>query len=141
MAYPKTDLDNTNSSKIFKSNKAIYGLKQSLRSWYEKVDRCLTELGFKSHIESCVFTKFHYNVKVIIALYVDDFFVYSNRKVQTDNLISGLSSKFQIKDLEQVKPCLLMRINIDSKYNVCTLDQEQYIDQLLIKFNMLNNKY
>lgn len=33
-----------------------------------------------------------------------------------------------------------MRVNIDKKNNVCTLDQEQYIDQLLIKFNMLNCK-
>lgn len=75
MRHPKVDLDSNNNRKIVKLNKAIYGLKQSSRSWYEKVDECLTKFGFKrSYIEPCVFTKFHNNVKVIIALYVDDFF-------------------------------------------------------------------
>ena len=32
---------------IVKLNKAIYGLKQSSRSWYERVEQCLCELGFK----------------------------------------------------------------------------------------------
>lgn len=141
MAYPKIDLESNSNRIIVKLNKAIYGLKQASRSWYEKVDQCLTELGFKrSEIEPCVFTKFHGNVKVIIALYVDDFFVYSNCKTETDNLISVLSSKFKVKNLGQVKQCLGMRVNIDNKNNVCTLDQEQYIDQLLIKFNMLDCK-
>lgn len=141
MSHPQVDLDNNSSKKIVKLNKAIYGLKQSSRSWYEKVDQCLTEVGFKrSQIEPCVYTKFNEDVKVIIALYVDDFFVYSNCNVETDNLISVLSSKFHIKDLGQVKQCLGMRVNIDEKNNTCTLDQEQYIDELLIKFNMLNCK-
>lgn len=79
MAHPQINLDSNNSRKIVKLNKAIYGLKQASRSWYEKVDQCLIELGFKrSNVEPCVFTKFNNNVKVIIALYVDDFFVYSN---------------------------------------------------------------
>lgn len=68
------------------------------------------------------------------------FFVFSNCKVETNNLISVLNTNFQIKDLGQVKQCLGMRVNIDSKNNICTLDQEQYIDQLLVKFNMLNCK-
>lgn len=141
MAHPQVNLDCNNKNTIVKLNKAIYGLKQSSRSWYDKVDQCLTELGFKrSHIEPCVFTKFYDNVKVIVALYVDDFFVYSSSKVETDNLISVLNSKFQIKDLGQVKQCLGMRVNIDHRNNVCTLDQEQYIEELLIKFNMLNCK-
>lgn len=141
MAHPNVDLNDKNNGKIVKLNKAIYGLKQSSRSWYEKVDQCLTELGFnKSQIEPCVFTKFHDDVKVIIALYVDDFFVYSNCRSETDKLISVLNSKFNIKDLGRVKQCLGMRVNIDNENNTCTLDQEEYINQLLIKFNMLDCK-
>lgn len=62
---------------IVKLNKAIYGLKQSSRSWYERVEQCLCELGFKkSKLEPCIFTKMNDEVKIIIALYVDDFFVF-----------------------------------------------------------------
>lgn len=72
------------------------------------------------------------NVKIIIALYVDDF-LYSqvnNNNVETEELISVLSSKFKIKHLAQVRQCLGMRGNIDKKY----------VEQLLNKFNMLNCK-
>ena len=128
---------------IVKLNKAIYGLKQSSRSWYERVEQCLCELGFKkSKLEPCIFTKMNDEVKIIIALYVDDFFVFSscNNKIETENVISVLSSNFKIKNLGQVQQCLGMRVRIDRKYNVVTLDQEQYVEQLLEKFNMLNCK-
>ncbi|KAG6438866.1 hypothetical protein O3G_MSEX000286 [Manduca sexta] len=141
MVHPDVGSDNKNNGKIVKLNKAVYGLKQSSRLWYEKVDKCLTELGFnRSYIEPCVFTKFYDDDKIIIALCVDDFFVYSNSKLETDNLTSILSSKFNIKDLGQVKQCLGMRVKFDNNNNACTLDQEQYIDQLLIKYNMVNCK-
>lgn len=87
----------------------------------------------KSLIEPCVFTKIYNDVKVIIALYVDDFYIYSNNQIETDELISILSSKFKIKNLGQVQQCLGMRVKIDKKLNTITLDQEQYIEHLLKK--------
>lgn len=141
MTQPDISCDVNKSKVIVKLNKAIYGLKQSSRSWYERVEQCLCELGFKKcKLEPCVFTKINNDVKIVIALYVDDFFVYSNSKEETDKLVSVLSSNFKIKNLGQVQQCLGMRIKIDKKSNVITLDQEEYIDQLLHKFNMINCK-
>lgn len=133
---------NVNQKKVVvKLNKAIYGLKQSSRSWYERVEQCLCELGFrKSKLEPCVFTKMRNDLKIVIALYVDDFFVFSNNQQETEHVISVLSSKFKIKNLGQVQQCLGMRVTVDKKLNVVTLDQEKYIDQLLDKFNMSNCK-
>lgn len=141
MMQPVIDCDANRPKVIVKLNRAIYGLKQSSRSWYERVEQCLCELGFKkSLIEPCVFTKMNNEVKLVIALYVDDFFVYSNDQIETDKLISVLSSTFKIKNLGQVQQCLGMRVKIDKESNVITLDQEQYIDQLLEKFNLSKSK-
>lgn len=141
MVQPDIDCDLNKKKVIVKLNKAIYGLKQSARSWYERVEQCLCEEGYKkSYIEPCVFTKMNDDVKIVIALYVDDFFVFSNNQEETDKLISLLSSKFKIKNLGQVQQCLGMRVKIDKQSNVITLDQEKYVDQLLEKFNMLNCK-
>lgn len=49
----------------------------------------------------------------IIALYVDDFFIFSNSKQETNNLKKQLATKFKIKDLGELKQCLGMRVRID----------------------------
>lgn len=143
MVQPDINCDPSSKNKIVKLKKAIYGLKQSSRCWYERVEQCLCELGFqKNKIEPCLFSKTGSdNVKIIIALYVDDFFVFSNSKSETENLISVLSSKFKIKNLGQVQHCLGMRVKIDKNCNVITIDQEQYVEELLAKFNMQSCKF
>lgn len=44
-------------NKVYKLNKAIYGLKQAAKAWYEKINKVLCEkLGFsKSSLEPCVY--------------------------------------------------------------------------------------
>ena len=71
------------------------------------------------------------NKKTIVRLYVDDFLVVSNCKSESDDLIEVLSQKFKIKNLGQVRYYLGMRVDINKNNNVITIDQEQYINQLL----------
>lgn len=139
MAKPVTHDCNSCSSKVLKLKRAIYGLKQSSRAWNQRIDKCLKNLGFKqSQYEPCLYTKFEGNLKIIIALFVDDFFVFYNCKETVNSLVNDLSSKFKIKNLGELKQCLGMRVKI-SKNKIC-LDQEQYIDNLLKRFNMLECK-
>lgn len=79
-------------------------------------------------------------IKIVIALYVDDFFIFSNSQLETESLKNNLSSIFRIKDLGFVKYCLGMRVNMDKVNRTITLDQEQYIEKLLLKFNVKNCK-
>lgn len=127
-----------NDNKVLKLKKAIYGLKQSSRMWYQKVDQCLIKNGYvKSKLEPCLFYKMNDDTsKTIVALYVDDFFIFSNNSNETENLKVMLMSQFKIKDLGQIRQCLGMRVTYDKDVNVLTLDQEKYIDQLLCKFHM-----
>lgn len=77
------------SDKVLKLKKAIYGLKQSSSMWYNKVNICLTKNGYiKSKYEHCLYTKSDSKTMTIIALYVDDFFVFSNNSIETDKLKS-----------------------------------------------------
>lgn len=64
-------------NKVLKLNKAIYGLKQSSRVWYKKVELVLENLDYnKSQFEPCIFIKLNKNLITVIALYVDDFFIF-----------------------------------------------------------------
>lgn len=129
------------NGKILKLKKAIYGLKQSSLVWYKKVKDCLCNLDFKnSKYEPCLFQKIVGNVKVIVAVYVDDFLIFSNNTEETNKLKTILGSEFKLKDLGSVRRYLGMRINIDKKLNTITVDQQQYIEQLLCTFNMSDCK-
>lgn len=124
-------------NKVLKLRKAIYGLKQSARAWNTRVNDCLKELNYrKSKLEPCVYVKSSGGCLTIVTVYVDDFFIFSNDKVETDVLKRELGQRFRLKDLGQLKHCLGMRVHIDKNKEFITLDQEQYIDNILKRFNM-----
>lgn len=132
---------NKSGGNVLKLKRAIYGLKQSSLVWYERVKDCLCELGFRnSKYEPCLFAKTDGKVKIIVALYVDDFLIFSNSDIETEKLKKFLGSKFKLKDLGPVRQYLGMRINLDKNKNVITLDQKQYIEQLASKFQMSDCK-
>ena len=72
---------------------------------------------------------------VIVALYVDGFFVFFNHASQVDKLKSVLSSNFNIKDLGSVSECLGMKITRDESGSI-KLDQKYYVQNSLRKFGM-----
>lgn len=123
--------------KVLKLNKAIYGLKQSAKCWNDRINSVLLELGYtKSQYESCLFSKKVENSFIVITLYVDDFFIFSNDVMETNNLKDELSKIFKVKDLGVVRECLGMNVNYDKEQGILTLNQESYIDQILNEFNM-----
>lgn len=133
--------NNSDNGKVLKLKKAIYGLKQSSRMWYKKVDDCLTKSGYvRSNLEPCLYIKNKNNCQTIVALYVDDFFIFSNDTKETNCLKEMLKSNFKLKDLGQIRQCLGMRVNYDKERGTLTLDQERYVEQLLQKFKMTECK-
>lgn len=137
MQIPKGFSEKTQNGQVLKLKKAIYGLKQSSRAWYKKVDECLLSIGYiRSKIEPCMYTKMKDQFKTIVALFVDDFFVFSNDTNETKHLKHVLTSHFKIKDLGEIKKCLGVNITVDKSKQTIILSQKDYIDQLLHKFNM-----
>lgn len=124
--------------KVYKLKKAVYGLKQASKCWYDKVHIVMTEMGFnQSEYEPCVYLWKDGFKLVIVALYVDDFFIFFNDFSQCDKLKSVLSVNFSTKDLGPVSECLSMKVT-KSEYSI-KLDQRAYCEKLLTKFGMLNS--
>lgn len=135
MEIPECSSFTNCDNKVLKLKRAIYGLKQSARAWYTRVEECLLNLGYeKLKYEPCLFMKCHNNVKIYVALFVDDFFIFYNCKSSYEQLKTELVNKFKIKDLGQIKQCLGMRVNV--KKDCITVDQEQFVNHILNRFNM-----
>lgn len=141
MKQPEGFVIKNSENKVYKLKKAVYGLKQSSRAWNARVNEVLSNLGYnKSKYEYCLFVKKNGNSLTMVALYVDDFFVFSNDCKEIECLKSKLGLEFNIKDLGEAKQCLGVNISRDNKKNAIYLDQEDYIDQVLKNFGMDNCK-
>lgn len=113
MMFPQNFKCDMKQNRVLKLKRAIYGLKQSARAWYKQVDDCLQQLGYKKSLyEHCLFVKSSENVKTFVALFVDDFFLFSNCNKEVENLKCQLSKRFKLKDLGQLRQCLGMDIKI-----------------------------
>ena len=122
-------------NKVCLLGKAIYGLKQVSKAWYNRIHLELTKLGFKKCDGiSYVYTKTKGSSKTIIALYVDDLFVFCNDEKETLFLKQKLTSQFLMKDLGEAENILGIRIRREN--GRIFLDQENYIKEILERFGM-----
>jgi len=81
MTQPEGFVRENKDHLVCKLNKAIYGLKQALRMWYDKITTTLISLNFKQlDCESCVFVIKDDRTLIIIFLHVDDLLLFSNNE-------------------------------------------------------------
>lgn len=140
--YMEQPLGFTNDkTKICLLNKSLYGLKQASRLWNSSVHDLLTNNGYiQSNCEPCVYFKKYDNKLTLVALYVDDFYVFTDCSVEKDKLFQLLQSEFSCKSLGTLKNCLGIKIHRDRAQGTLMFDQSDYIRKLLERFGMVNCK-
>ena len=141
MEIPEGFGNEGNKGKVCLLKKALYGLKQSPRAWYEKINDTLLNIGLKkSKYEPCVYYDGEKNSEslLIVALFVDDLFVFSKSEEKRKKLKETLISKFEMTDLGLAKNMLGIRVT-QTKEGI-TWDQKAYVEKLLSKFNMTDCK-
>ena len=76
MEQPEGFVPPGNKHKVCKLTKSLYGLKQALKQWHEKIDSVILEYGFKHNgANKCISSKFTETFGVIICLYVGDMLI------------------------------------------------------------------
>ena len=72
--------------KVCRLKKSIYGLKQALRAWYNRIYSYLLENGFeKCEGEPTLYIKEKYGKMLIVVLYVDDVIFTGNDDYLIEN--------------------------------------------------------
>ena len=85
---------------VYKLHKAIYGLKQASRAWYQKLRTFLLYLGFiTSRVGLSLFVYSFSNALLYFLVYVDDLIIIGSDPSLVDTIIRQLDSKFSTKDL------------------------------------------
>jgi hypothetical protein len=117
--------------------KSIYGLKQASRQWYLKFNETIKSFGFKENIEdNCVYAKFKNGKYIFLILYMDDILLASSDISLLRDTKKFLSSNFDIKDLGEASYVLVIEIHRDRKNGVLGLSQNEYLEKVLLKYNM-----
>ena len=118
--------------------KALYSLKQTPRSWYDRIDNFLSSLGFtKSKVDSNLYYKVEDGNPMMLLLYVDDLFV-----TDMDGLIADtkrkLAAEFEIKELGMMHYFLGMELWQSA--DGISLRQGKYAVEILKRFGMMDDK-
>ncbi|KAM0792124.1 hypothetical protein ACM66B_004826 [Microbotryomycetes sp. NB124-2] len=122
--------------KVLKLQRSLYGLKQADRTWNQKLNTSLEQLGFKALsgnqcIYRCVVgTKSYY-----IALYVNDLLFIGPDRAHIERVLDGLEREYGIKRLGDAKYILGIQVlrGIDGSV---ALSQRAYANSLLERFQM-----
>jgi hypothetical protein len=64
---------------VCKLKRSLYGLKQSLRMWYQNINTDILSLGFvRSKDDHCIYSKEEGGCFIYVTLYVDDMLLIGN---------------------------------------------------------------
>ena len=117
--------------KVLLLKKALYGLRQSGRCWFDTLGTFLKSIGFKPlNHEPCIFT----NGVVFIAVYVDDLLLASTCHEALLLAKSQLSARFKMDDLGPARFCLGLNLNFEA--DRLHISQQHYAEKLLRDFGM-----
>ena len=123
-------VDQSKQTFVCKLHKAIYGLKQASRAWYNELKGFLLSYGFvNSHSVASLFI-YHVNaITLYFLVYVDDLIVIGDNSSFLTHFLQALSTRFSVKDLGDLH--YFLGIEVISTKASLLLTQHKYIRDLL----------
>ena len=113
----------------------MYGLKQSPRAWYAKIDGFLLSLSFvQCQSNNNVYLNMIHGYFMIIVLYVDDLLITGSSKKEIASLKDAMNHAFSMTDLGLLSQFLGLKI-AQSQHGI-KVHQSKYDLDFLNKFNM-----
>jgi hypothetical protein len=121
-------------AKVYQLKKSLYGLKQALRAWYNRIDTYLIKSGFsRSQNEPTLYTKTDQHGEILIAcLYVDDMIYTGN--LELTSFKHAMQSEFEMTYLGIMK--YFLGIKVDQSTKGIIVCQKKYAADIIKRFRM-----
>ena len=103
--------------KVYRLNKALYGIKQAPRAWYSRINSYMIKNGFcRSSIEPTLYTKANEHGQILnVFLYVDDMILTGD--LELDEFKVAMMKEFEMIDLGIIKYFLGIEVEQFEKMN------------------------
>jgi transposase InsO family protein len=132
MRQPKGFEQPGSEDKVCLLHKGLYGLKQAGRAWHQTIDPALRGIGLRPLAsDHCVYLHRSGAVLLIVSLYVDDLFIFTNSTQLLSQYKAALLKLYEMEDLGELRLILGVKVTRDRAARTISLSQEGYLQALL----------
>ncbi|GJQ95863.1 putative ribonuclease H-like domain-containing protein [Tanacetum coccineum] len=125
--------------RVYKVEKALYGLHQAPRAWYETLSTYLLDNGFqRGQIDKTLFIKRVKGDILLVQVYVDDIIFGSTRNEMCTEFEKMMHKKFQMSSMGELT--FFLGLQVTQKDDGIFISQDKYVDEILKKFGFLTVK-
>ncbi|GJY03509.1 putative ribonuclease H-like domain-containing protein [Tanacetum coccineum] len=125
--------------RVYKVEKALYGLHQAPRAWYETLSTYLLENRFhRGTIDKTLFIKKVKSDILLVQVYVDDIIFRSTKKELCTEFEKLMHKKFQMSSMGELT--FFLGLQVTQKDDGIFISQDKYVDEILKKFSFLTMK-
>nr|GEV56953.1 ribonuclease H-like domain-containing protein [Tanacetum cinerariifolium] len=122
------------SNKVYKVEKALYGLHQAHRAWYETLYTYLLENRFRRGIiDKTLFIKKDKGDLLLVQVYVDDIIFGSTKKSLCIEFERLMHKKFQMSSMRELT--FFLRLQVMQRDDGIFISQDKYVADILKKFD------
>nr|GFA56299.1 putative ribonuclease H-like domain-containing protein [Tanacetum cinerariifolium] len=125
--------------KVYKVVKALYGLHQAPRAWYETLATYLLENYFqKGTIDQTLFIKKQKGEILMVRIYVDDIIFGATNKDLCKSFEKLMKDKFQMSSMGELT--FFLGLQVKQKKDGIFISQDKYVAEILRKFRLIEGK-
>ncbi|GJU36345.1 putative ribonuclease H-like domain-containing protein [Tanacetum coccineum] len=122
--------------KVYKVEKALYGLHQAPRAWYKTLSTYLLENGFRRGIiDKTLFIKKDKGDVLLVQVYVDDVIFGSTKKSLCVEFESLMHKKFQMSSMGEIT--FFLGLQVMQRDDGIFISQDKYVANILKKFDFV----
>nr|GFB94390.1 putative ribonuclease H-like domain-containing protein [Tanacetum cinerariifolium] len=127
------------SDKFYKVEKALYGLHQAPRAWYETLAKYLLDNRIhRGKIDQTLFIKRQKEDILLVQVYVDDIIFGSTKKELCTEFEKLMHDKFQMSSMGELT--FFLGLQVKQKSDGIFISQDRYVDEILRKFKYIGVK-
>nr|GEV33643.1 hypothetical protein [Tanacetum cinerariifolium] len=131
--------DPDHPNKVYKVVKALYGLHQAPKAWYETLANYLLENGFqKGKIDQTLFIKRQKGDILLVQIYVDDILFGATNKDLRKSFEKLMKDKFQMSSMRELT--FFLGLQVKKKKDGIFISHDKYIAEILKKFGLTEGK-
>nr|GEV72379.1 putative ribonuclease H-like domain-containing protein [Tanacetum cinerariifolium] len=131
--------DPDHPDKVYKVVKALYGLHQAPRAWYEILANYLLENGFqRGKIDQTLFIKRQKGDILLVRIYVDDIIFGATNKDLCKSFEKLMKDKFQMSSMGELT--FFLGLQVKQKKDGIFISQGKYVAEILRKFGLTDRK-
>ncbi|GJV75996.1 retrovirus-related pol polyprotein from transposon TNT 1-94 [Tanacetum coccineum] len=125
--------------RVYKVEKALYGLHQAPRAWYETLSTYLLDNGFqRGKIDKTLFIKRYKGDILLVQVYVEDIIFGSTNMKLCIAFEKLMHEKFQMSSIGEL--IFFLGLQVKQKKDGIFISQDKYVDEILKKFGFTEVK-